>query len=70
MRGRESACDRLVRLRRFRVTPLRHTKCRRGVDWYLRALGCQELYLYGAGMAVAVAVAVRVAVRVLLAGSG
>lgn len=33
MRGRESACDRLVRLRRFRVTTLRHTECRRVVGW-------------------------------------
>jgi hypothetical protein len=66
MRGRESACDRLVRLRRFRVTTLRHSVCRRVVGWSLRALECQELHSYGA----VVAVAVRVAVRVLLAGMG
>ncbi len=66
MRGRESAWNRLVRLRGFRVTTLRHSVCRRVEDWYLRALGCQELHSYGA----VVAVAVRVAVRVLLAGMG
>jgi hypothetical protein len=48
VRGRESACDRLVRLRWFRVSTLRHSVCRRVED--CRVSGIIPLWSgYGGG---------------------
>ena len=42
VRGRESAGNKMVRLRGFRVTTPQHSKCHGVEDWYLSTPWCQD----------------------------